>query len=305
MRKTNIIWILWLPVALAVISGCSYKAKRLIFTVPLPEHVYQQPGMNYYAASSVGVFAFASPAYAPDVGDRAAQLFYELLKEKDVFRRTIPLFHSGYIPGGQQMARAKADECELIITGTVRYYLDGSLTQASRVDVEIHVVAVSSGKQIWHAGAAEIGTPDPPTDYFLFQTAGKPAPAASALMARNLEKFVRLFTSESPAYKALSADMKLVDSGYFYLSSGAYEKAQWHFERAIGLAPNNIHARYYLGIVHEETGDMAAAIDLYARVVALDPDEKWHQAIYGAEMGRPITALARQRLTALSKPATE
>lgn len=292
---------MWLLMALAMTSGCSYKARRMIFTVPLPEHIYQQPGMNYYAAANVGVFAFDSPDYAPDVGQRAGQLFCELLKEKNVFRRTTPLFQAGHLSNGQQMSRAQADKCELIIGGTVRYYLDGSLTQASRVDVDIYVVGVSSGKQIWHAGAAEIANPKPPRDYFLFQTAGKPAPAAASLMVRNLEKFVRLFAAESPAYKKLSADMKLVDSGYHYLSIGAYEKAQWHFNRAIGLAPNNIHARYHLGMVYEEIGDMAAAIELYERVVALDPDAKLYQAIYGPEPGQPIADLARQRLTALKE----
>ncbi|MFH0727241.1 MAG: hypothetical protein V2B19_12995, partial [Pseudomonadota bacterium] len=211
---------------LAVLFGCAGSHGGYLLAPPLPEQIYQQPFRNYYSQGEIGVFIFASPLYAPDVGKAAATTIFQQLLEQKVFRRITPLYQYGIISLEQQLAIARDRGMDMMLSGNVLYYMDGSLSRTSRVDIEVKVLNVATGALVWNAVAGEAVPPTAESDYYLFQTSGKPAPAATALMMKNTGKIVRLFQSESPAYQQLSEDMKVVDSGYQYLAKGDYEKAR-------------------------------------------------------------------------------
>jgi tetratricopeptide (TPR) repeat protein len=284
---------------LAVVSGCAGNHAKFLLAPPLPEHIYRQPFRNYYANGEIGVFVFGSPLYAPAVGDTAADTISQYLLEQKVFRRITPLYQYGIIPLDRQMAIAREHGVDLMLVGNVLYYMDGSLSQVARVDMEVRVFEVATGSLVWNVAATEVGRPKAESDYFITQTSGKPAAATMGLMMKNAEKIVRLFQLESPAYQHLSEDMKLVDSGYQYMAKGDYQKARPHFENAIGMARENAHALYNLGIVHEMTGNPSAAVELYEKVVALNPETTIPEIIHNGTLGLSLTTLAQKRLEAL------
>jgi hypothetical protein len=284
---------------LAVLSGCAGSHGGYLLAPPLPEHIYQQPFRNYYGQGEIGVFVFGSPLYAPEVGKAAATTIFQQLLEQKVFRRITPLYQYGIIPLEQQLAIARDRGMDLMLSGNVLYYMDGSLSRTSRADIEVKVINVATGALVWNAVAGEAAPPTAESDYFLFQTSGKPAPAATALMMKNTGKIVRLFQSESPDYQQLSEDMKVVDSGYQYLAKGDYEKARPYFETAIGMARENAHALYNLAMVHEMTGNIPAAVELYRKVVMLNPETTLPSLIPNGTLGLSLTTLAQNRLEAL------
>jgi len=281
---------------LTVVSGCAGNNAQFLLEPPLPEHISQRPFRNYYPQDEIGVFVLGSPEYAPDVGGAAATAISEQLRGQKVFRLITPLYEYGIIPLERQMSIARDRRLDLILTGNVLSYLDGSLSHAARVDMEVRVFNVSTGALVWKAVATEAGSPTAETDYFIFQTSGKPAPAATALMMTNTEKIVRLLQSESPAYHLLSEDMKVVDRGYQYLAKGDYEKARPYFENAIEMVRENAHALYNLGIVNEMTGNTPAAVELYQKVIALNPETTIPELIYNGTLGLSLATLARNRL---------
>lgn len=284
---------------LAAVSGCAGINERVLFSPPLPEHVYRQPLRNYYAHGEIGVFTFGAPLYAPATGDTAASAIARQLMEQKVFRRITPLYQYGTIPMERQIGIARDLGVDLMLAGNVLYYLDGSLSQAARVDLEVRVFDVATGALVWNAVAGEVGGPKAESDYFIHQTRGKPAPAATTLMMKNIEKIVRLFQSEAPAYKDLSEDMKVVDSGYQYLAKGDYETARPYFENAIAMVRNNGHALYNLGIVHEMIGNTPAAVELYEKVVVLNPETSLPELIPNGMSGLSLATMAQKRLDAL------
>lgn len=284
---------------LAVVSGCAGTHDRILLAPPLPEHIYRQPFRNYYTHGEIGIFSFGAPPYAPATGNSAANAIAQQLLAQKVFRRITPLYQYGVIPMERQMGVAREHGVDLMLVGNVLYYLDGSLSQVARVDLEVRVFDVATGALVWNAVAGEVGGPKAESDYFIRQTSGKPAPAATTLMMKNIEKIVRLFQSESPAYKDLSEDMKVVDSGYQYLAKGDYEKARPYFENAIAMVRKNAHALYNLGIVHEMAGNAPAAVELYEKVVVLNPETTVPELIPNGTLGLSLATLARKRLEAL------
>jgi tetratricopeptide (TPR) repeat protein len=284
---------------LAGVSGCAGAHDGYLLGPPLPEQIYRQPYRNYFIQGEIGVFIFGAPPYAPATGSAAANAICQQLQEQRVFRRITPLHQYGSIPIEQQLGVARERGVDLMLVGNVLYYMDGSLSQTSRVDLEVRVFDVVSGALIWNVVTAEAGYPKAESDYFILQTRGKPAPSASNLMMKDIEKIVRLFQSESPAYKDLSEDMKEVENGYQYLARGDYEKARPYFENAIAMVRENGHALYNLGIVNEMTGNPSAAIALYEKVEALKPETTEPQIIHNGLLGLSLTTLAQKRLDAL------
>jgi len=299
MREQHIHRAIVMLALLAGVFGCAGTHDEFLLAPPLPEHIYRQPYRNYYIQGEIGIFVFGAPPYAPAVGSTAADAISKQLQEQKVFRRITTLYQYGSIPIDQQMGIAKKHGLDLMLVGNVLYYLDGSLSQTARVDLAVQVFDVVSGALLWNAVTAQTGYPTAESDFFIAQTRGKPAPAASNLMMKNIEKIVRLFQSESPAYQDLSEDMKEVENGYQYLARNDYEKARSCFENAITMAQNNGHALYNLGVVNEMTGNTPAAIELYQKVVSLNPETTEPEIIQNGLLGLSLATLAQKRLDAL------
>lgn len=299
MNKGKVGFIIASLVILAIFHGCAAHDSGYLFTTPLPEQVYKQPMRNYYTQGEIGIFIFGSPLYAPLVGSTAAHTIQQLLLEKGVFRQITPFFQYGFIPLERQLLIAREQGMDLMMTGNVLYYMDGSLTQASRVDMEITILDVPTATPIWKMATSETGRPKAELDLFMFQNQGKPAPAAATLIMKNAEKITHLIQSESATFKSLPDDMKLVDKGYQHLAKGDYEKARPFFNSAIDKFPDNAHALYNLGIVNEMTGNRIAAVELYEKVILLNPEATIPEVILNGVSGLSLSTLAQKRLDAL------
>ena len=190
---------LFLSVLLLLLtSGCGSKLLPLsqqsdVPAAPLPERIYQQPTHNTFANARVGVFRFFEPPHQTDVGYDAANSLYQALAQHTIFRTVISELNTHSPDLVVQLDTARAKDYDLMITGSVDYYLDGTQYQESRVDVAIWAYDVSTAAIVWHAAATARSQPKAGKDYYLYKTKGKiPLPAAS-LIEMNTEKFINMF----------------------------------------------------------------------------------------------------------------
>jgi len=175
--------------------GCVYDVVLVPHDSGLPEEIYTTPQLlNRYHISSVGIFGFIEPYYAPGMGRTAAQYLYEELLKNEVANVTPELDVSGMrIEDLIDIARAK--DYDVIIAGDLLYYFEGGLHLPSRVDERMRVIHVPTNQILWYAKAIEIEPPTGSSDYIIMQSRGEPAPAARALMRKNAEKFCKLLLS--------------------------------------------------------------------------------------------------------------
>ncbi len=176
---------------LLVSSGCTHGNPKDLANSSFPEEVYVVPDHNYYKNARVGVFPFSDPAYARGTGRNAASILCRQLEKNRVFATaTLETASDPY----QAMNKAKQKRYDLIITGNILYWFDGSTLEPSRVEQEIVVIKPSekNNKILWKARLTETGWPVQPKDLILFQTTGAPAPSTMALLQKNSEKFCNL-----------------------------------------------------------------------------------------------------------------
>ena len=172
--------------------GCVYHVALVPPSSGLPEEIYTTPQLlNRYRISSVGIFRFVEPYYAPGMGRAAAQYLYEELLKREVVNVAAELdVLDVRMENLIDIARAK--DYDVIIVGDLLYCFEGGLHLPSRVDERIRVIHVATNETLWYAKAIEMEPPTRSTDYFIMESRGEPAPAARALMKKNAEKFCKL-----------------------------------------------------------------------------------------------------------------
>jgi hypothetical protein len=175
------------------ILGCSYQKEIRLPAPGLPERVYVKSKPREYRKSTVAVFRFKEPLFAPGVGKKAAEALYNELLRKDVFSEVQSELDLPYSSMSQMMDLARAKEYDLVILGEVLYYYDGSDFAPSRVDERIRVVHLPTNETLWYAEASDVAPPILPNDYILAINRGTHAPLAALLFQRNAEKFCKLF----------------------------------------------------------------------------------------------------------------
>ncbi len=180
-------------VIIGIILGCSYQKEIRLPAPGLPERVYVKSKSREYRKSTVAVFRFKEPLFAPGVGKKAAEALYNELLRKDVFLEVRSEMDLAYSSMSQIMDLARAKEYDLVILGEVVYYYDGSDFAPSRVDERMRVVHLPSNETLWYAEASDVAPPILPNDYILAINRGTHAPPASLLLQRNAEKFCKLF----------------------------------------------------------------------------------------------------------------
>lgn len=142
------------------------------------------------------MLGFSSPDMAPGMGGFAA-----LLLHRELLRKGIPSeIRPGGLPdenGSEAGRNDLCDTCGQVITGSLRYYFEGSELMPSRVDQEIRVTEVRASfpRILWEAGATEISHPIPATDWIVIQTTGAAALPAAELLRRNAEKFANMIAA--------------------------------------------------------------------------------------------------------------
>ena len=187
-------------ISLVFFAGCSYQRQITLPPVGLPEGIFSSPQSNNYGTARVGVFAFGAPFYAEGKGKVAAQFLCQELKQKSVFAEVIPLPDIMNMTMGNLINFAGMKGYDLIITGKLLYYFEGSSLEPSSVTEEIQVVEVSGGAPqiLWYAKAMETAQPALTTDYIIVRGDGAPAPSTAVLMKRNAEKFCNMLLDSRP-----------------------------------------------------------------------------------------------------------
>jgi hypothetical protein len=189
-----------LPILLLLLtSGCGSKVLPLLHRASqagsLPEQIHQWPLHKSYEKARVAVFTFSEPAHHTDVGYNAANSLYLALVQHNIFQEVIPEFNTQGLDLAAQLETARNMGYDLIITGSVVSYLDGTLYEESRVDVAVAVYDVARAEDVWHAVATATSRPQAGKDYYLFKTKGEMPLPPAALIEMNTKKFLNMFES--------------------------------------------------------------------------------------------------------------
>lgn len=157
--------IVWLLVGMAL-NGCATVTERQSTAavtvnkgVPV---VYIHPlDAETYAHASVGVLPFLLPAaMAPDMGQRVAALYQDVLLGKAAFP-TVKVLPTPYGDFEQAMAAGRLAGTDLVLAGKINYALEGKELGGTRLDVTVRLLNVQTGKTVWHISQAM----DQPYDY--------------------------------------------------------------------------------------------------------------------------------------------
>jgi len=184
---TNRIGILFICSLLLLLApGCTSKYmptfQKDSQPAPEEEQAQTQPLPIDTSTSRVCVYRFTEPAGNDNVGYTAANSFYRGLERHGLFPEVIPEFDVPGISLAHQLNRAREKGCNLIFTGSVRLYLDGTQYQESRVVIEANGYRVDTGENVWYATETEADQPTLSKDYYLYKTEGKePLPALTLI----------------------------------------------------------------------------------------------------------------------------
>jgi tetratricopeptide (TPR) repeat protein len=295
---------------LVALAGCAGKQLRIPYfhrgpaganlaMPPLPEHIMRRAEVEKHTTAQIGVFRFADLGTNINVGYTAAGMLYQALLEHNTFSAISSEIDSQSSDPATQLDIAKQKGYDLMITGRVLQYMDGTLYQESRVDLEMKVYDVKTAEYIWYATATEVDKPIPYKDYYIFKKKGQEPVRPSILIKRNIAKFINLFTWETQHHEALTDDMKQVDIGYNHMIEKNYDKATYFFNEALRLNPNNPYAILNLGVIAEEQGKLINAAEMYAQVIELQPNQTVSQSNKSNAVGKTLTEIAKENLEAL------
>lgn len=184
---------------LLLTSGCGSKllpqSHRDAPADSLPEKIHQQPLRNTYANARVAVFSFSEPPHHTDVGYNTANSLYQALVQHTIFHIIMPELTPRGLDLAGQLETSRAKGYDLVITGSVPYYLDGTLYQESRVDIVVTAYDVNTAAIVWHAVATATSRPHNGKDYYLYKTKTKRPLPPAALIEMNINKFINMFAS--------------------------------------------------------------------------------------------------------------
>jgi len=163
----------------------------------MPESVYFCFDPAAFKLSRVAVLLFSAPDYAPFVGFAASQSLYLRLKGSGVFLDALPEYNKPAPSSPEKLIEfARQNNYDMLITGAVTYYFDGSALQESRVDEVVKIISANTGTITCQAYASERGIPKKEEEYLrFFYKKNEPAPPTSQLMDMNSIKFLTLFSS--------------------------------------------------------------------------------------------------------------
>ena len=179
---------------IVLMMGCSYQKEIRLPAPGFPERIYVKSRLYEYRKSTVAIFRFKEPQFAPGVGWQAAEAVHNELLRKGVFSKVISEVDLPHSSADQILDMARAKEYDLIILGEVLYYFEGSDFAPSRVDERMKVVHLPTNETLWYAEASESIAPILPNDYILIINRGTHAPPGKLLLRRNAEKFSRLLS---------------------------------------------------------------------------------------------------------------
>ena len=295
---------------LVFLTGCADKQFRIPYLhrkpagatltmPPLPEHIMKRSKLEEHNTARIGVFRFTDMGNNIGVGYTAAGMLYQALLKYNTFAVIGSEIDNQGADLATQLGIAKQKGYDLMVTGRVLQYLDGTLYQESRVDLELKVYDVMTTENLWYATASAADQPLPNKDYYVFKKKGREPAPPSILIEKNIAKFINLFTWKTPQHESLTDDMKQVTIGYNHMIEKDYDKATYFFYEALKINPTNPYAILNLGVMAEEQGDLIGAAEKYAKVIELQPTQIVTQSNKSSAVGKTLTDLAKENLEAL------
>jgi tetratricopeptide (TPR) repeat protein len=112
--------------------------------------------------------------------------------------------------------------------------------------------------------------------------------------------------SAKKAARAIAKDgagMEDVNRGYKYLTQGQYAEAESYFHNALHADPRNPYALLDLGVVYQNTGHIDKAREMYRKVIDTGAQDIPKLINKKDIMGKSLSEIARDNLSAL--PADE
>jgi general secretion pathway protein D len=91
-------------------------------------------------------------------------------------------------------------------------------------------------------------------------------------------------------------DDQLCDLAFGYLQANKYEKAAKYYEKALKLNPNNGVALLYRGIIYEKEKDNKRAVEMYQKLITLNPDDRVYSTLNPAQAGDKAVDMAKENL---------
>ncbi|MCJ7775883.1 MAG: tetratricopeptide repeat protein, partial [Desulfobulbaceae bacterium] len=97
----------------------------------------------------------------------------------------------------------------------------------------------------------------------------------------------------------VSQDMFLVNQGFEELSNSNYLEAEAYLRAALDVNPNNPYTLLNLGVVYQDTGRTKEAVQMYQKVLELNPEEIAVESNREGYSGKKIVEIARENLKSL------
>jgi hypothetical protein len=97
----------------------------------------------------------------------------------------------------------------------------------------------------------------------------------------------------------VSQDMFLVNQGFEELSNSNYLEAEAYLRAALDVNPNNPYTLLNLGVVFQDTGRTKEAIQMYQKVLELNPKKTAVKSNREGYSGKKIVEIARENLKSL------
>jgi hypothetical protein len=103
----------------------------------------------------------------------------------------------------------------------------------------------------------------------------------------------------------LPQDDSLANQGFVELTKGNYLQAEASLLVALDLNPNNPYALLNLGAVYQDTGRTAKAVEMYEKILELNPGEAAFQSTRQEYNGEVLVEIAKENLKNLGIIAAE
>ncbi len=97
----------------------------------------------------------------------------------------------------------------------------------------------------------------------------------------------------------LPEDMRRVELGYRHLQLKDYEKALKYYYKALEKNPNNPYAIYNIGYIYQMQGEREKAVEMYEKLIAMDPPERAAESTDALQTGKKLTDMAKDNLKSL------
>jgi general secretion pathway protein D len=97
----------------------------------------------------------------------------------------------------------------------------------------------------------------------------------------------------------LPEDMRRVELGYRNLQLKDYEKALKYFDKALEINPNNPYAILNKGYVYQMQGEKRKAMDMYEKLIAMDPPDRAAESTDEFQLGRKLTDIAKNNIKSI------